>query len=70
MSVTLKTHYGSSVNSCEVNLPDYLDSKIGNSNFNQEVINAISAALPQMIGGSDWRKQGCTVLSYSQAKKL
>jgi len=70
MNVRFKTHNGTTSNYFEVVLPDNIVSKIGNSNYNEEVIKAISVVLPQTVGGVDWRKQGYTVLDYSGAKKI
>ena len=71
MQVTLRKSNGdsSSVN-VEVQLPDHLDSKVGNSSYKQDIITALSSALPQMLGGSDWRKQGSKVESYNGVRKL
>jgi hypothetical protein len=53
----------------EVSLPDYLDSKIGSSSFKQDIIKALEAALPQMLGGSDWRKRGGKLESFNNVRK-
>jgi len=71
MQVTLKNSNGnSSTYSVEVELPDQLDSKIGNSAFKQEIISALGSALPQMLGGRDWRKNGSEVVGYNGARKI
>ena len=70
MQVDLKTENGTSSSTQEVNLPDSLNSKIGNSSYKAEVIPFIESALPQMIGGNDWRKRGWKVVSFNCVVKL
>lgn len=70
MNIRFKTHYGTNSVFCEVELPNHLDSKIGNSNYKQEIVAALSAVLPQNINGADWRKQGHTVLDFPSYQKL
>jgi hypothetical protein len=70
IQVTFKISSGTSSSNLEVNLPDHLDSKIGNSSFKQEVINALNAVLPDRIGGRDWRKEGQYVESFNNVRKL
>ncbi len=70
LQVTLKLSNGNSSSySADVTLPDNLDSKIGNSSFKQEIIIALESALPQMLGGSDWRKNGAKVVSFNNVRK-
>lgn len=54
----------------DVQLPDHLDLKIGNSNFKQEIINALYTNLPQKLSGNDWRKSGYIILSFNVQRKL
>jgi hypothetical protein len=71
MQVTLRNSNGNSSSyNVEVQLPDHLDSKVGNSNYKQDIITALSSALPQMLGGWDWRKQGSKVESFNGVRKL
>ena len=53
----------------EVDLPDHLDSKIGNSSYKNEIINALESALPQRLGGADWRKNGGKVAGFNNVRK-
>jgi hypothetical protein len=71
MQVTLKnTNGNSSTYNVEVQLPDHLDSKVGNSSYKQEIISALNSVLPQMLGGGDWRKNGAKVESFNGVRKL
>ena len=71
IQVTLKLSNGNSSSyNTEVSLPDTLDSKIGNSSYKQEVIKSLESALPQILGGSDWRKNGAKVDSFNNLRKL
>lgn len=70
LQVVLRTHSGTSSTTQEVNLPDHLDSKIGNSSYKNEIIAALEVNLPKMIGGGDWRKQGLKVESFNCVQRI
>jgi hypothetical protein len=70
MQVDLKTDKGTSSSNQELELPDSISQKIGNSNFKNEVITSIESALPNLIGGADWRKNGWRVESFNCVVKL
>jgi hypothetical protein len=70
IQITLRTHSGTTSCTSEVALPDHLDSKLGNSNFQQEIIQALQAHLPVTIGGTDWRKQGYKVEGFNGPVKI
>lgn len=71
MQVTLRNSNGNSSSyNVEVQLPDQLDSKIGNSSYKQDIVAALNSALPQMLGGWDWRKQGSNVESFNNVRKI
>jgi hypothetical protein len=70
MQVDLKTDNGTSSSNQELELPDSISQKIGNSSFKNEVIPYIESALPQLIGGHDWRKRGWKVNSFNGVVKL
>ena len=71
ISVSIKQSNGvtSSYNT-EVELPNHLDSKIGNSSYKDEIIGALESALPQRLGGADWRKNGGEVVGFNNVRKL
>lgn len=70
ITVTLKLANGNSSSyNTEVNLPDRLDSKIGNSANKNEILAALEAVLPQMLGGADWRKNKAKLISYNNVRK-
>jgi hypothetical protein len=71
MQVTLRNSNGNSSSyNVEVQLPDQLDSKIGNSSYKQDIVAVLHSALPQMLGGWDWRKQGSKVESFNNVRKV
>ena len=65
-----KTRHGSTNCTAEVQIPDNLDYKVGNSNFNQEMLNIVGNALPQIVAGTDWRKNGYILETYHSPQKL
>lgn len=70
MSESFKTYYGYNSNFCEDEIQDFLNAKIGNGDFNQAIVNALMATLPQNIDSLDWRKQGYTDLQHYRYQKL
>ncbi len=71
MSVTLKAGtQPSNTTTQEVNLPDSISSKIGNSSNKQEMFPYIENALPKMIAGVDWKKNGRKVVDFSNVTKV
>jgi hypothetical protein len=71
LQVSLKASNGNTMSYItEVQLPDHLDSKITNSSYKDEVLAALSGVLPQMLGGSDWRRNGSKLVSFNSPRKI
>lgn len=71
LQVSLKSSNGNTMSYLtEVFIPDHLDLKITNSNYKEEVLTVLNSILPQMLGGSDWRRNGSKLISFSGPKKL
>ena len=71
IQLTFQTQQGSSVTILEVQLPDFLDSKMSNANrYKDEIIAALNGNLQEKIGGHEWRKKGWTIRSINSIQRL
>jgi hypothetical protein len=70
MQVDFKKPGGTVSRTIELEIPDHVAKKLGNSNYKNDVVEFLQATLPSEIGGSDWRKNGQRVVSYNSSTKL
>ena len=70
MQINLRTHAGISSSMQEVDIPDSMDSKIGNSSFKDEMLVVVEQNLPEKINGLDWRQKGFKVESFGSSYKI
>ena len=70
VTINIKHPGGISTSRQEVEVPDSMDSKMGNSNFRDEMLPIIASLLPDKIGGADWKKKNFILETFHFASKI